>query len=77
MFSRAMGLVYWLNQSARSIAKNMTVRPLARMLYGKISTEYPTSRPDQAVLYARKKLKMNATTELAAAVLPAWANWAE
>ena len=66
-FGKTMQKVY---SRAMSTDKNMTVMPLARMLYGRISTQYPTSNPDQALLYATKNRKINATTALAAAWFP-------
>jgi hypothetical protein len=49
--------------------KFMIMRPLARILNGRISTVYATRRPDQASAYATVKIQIIAMTPLAAALL--------
>jgi hypothetical protein len=52
---RAMGLTYWLKMSASEIVKLKMVNPFARMLYGRISSEYVTMRGVKARLPCRQR----------------------
>lgn len=50
-----MGLMYWLKISASEMVKLKTVKPFARMEYGRISTVYETMRGVNARLVDNSK----------------------